>query len=271
VVPQVDLGSGKTTGDEFRMASPAVVISQLKLEGVSAGHEAALDPVVKAAVGQDYSLASTPETLSTAIVNVYRNQGFLDAKVTLVGNETPTIAPDKVSVPMKATIVEGDQYRLGSMTLAGSVLMTQDEFLKHSLLKPGDVANQELLRRTLQSISGPYRNKGYIRAKIAAAPTFNPAAHTVDYAIDVTPGDQFHLGKLELANASDAQRAKFMTVWKMKTGDAYDAGYVSSFLVKNKEALHEFDGYSASYKQYEHEDTHVVDLVVTLQHGGPLH
>jgi hypothetical protein len=30
------------------------------------------------------------------------------------------------------------------------------------------------------------------------------------------------------------------------------------------------DGYSASYKQFEHEDTHVVDLVVTFHQGGPL-
>jgi outer membrane protein insertion porin family len=271
VTPQVELGSGRTTGDEFRMASPPVVISEVKLEGVAPGHEAPLEPVIKAAVDQEYSHATTPETLSTAIVNVYRNQGFLEAEVTLVGNDPPTVTPEKVSVPVKVTIAEGDQCRIGKFVLAGTVLTTQEEFSKHTLLKRGDIANQELLRRTLQSLSGPYRNQGYIRAKIGAVPTLDPAAHTVDYAINVTPGDQFHLGKLELAQASDEQRAKFMTVWKLKTGDPYDSSYVSSFLVKNRDLLHDFDGYSASYKQYEHEDTHVVDLVVTLQHGGSLH
>jgi hypothetical protein len=32
--------------------------------------------------------------------------------------------------------------------------------------------------------------------------------------------------------------------------------------------LHELDGLSASYKQSEHEDSHVVDLTVTFQKGG---
>ncbi len=78
------------------------------------------------------------------------------------------------------------------------------------------------------------------------------------------------MGKLELANVSDTQRAQFLSVWKMNAGDPYDASYPPSFLVKNHASLRAFDDYSASYKQYEHEDTHIVDLVVTFQHGGPL-
>jgi len=42
------------------------------------------------------------------------------------------------------------------------------------------------------------------------------------------------------------------------------------FLVKYKDQLHSLDGWSASYKAYEHEDVPVVDLVVTFQQGGPL-
>jgi outer membrane protein insertion porin family len=259
-----------TPAEEFRLTTPKVVVSQLTFTGVSPDLLTRLDPVAKAAVGEDYSARITTQELTTAITSVYRNNGYLDVDVPSVAKETPTLAPDKISVPMKATIVEGAQYHLGKLTLDGSVLMSQEEFQKRALLKPGDIANQELLRRTLLTVSSPYRTKGYLRAKISAAPSLNPTTHIADYAIHVEPGDQWHMGKLELANVSDTQRAQFLSVWKMNAGDPYDASYPPSFLVKNHASLRAFDDYSASYKQYEHEDTHIVDLVVTFQHGGPL-
>jgi outer membrane protein insertion porin family len=264
------MNGSQLLAEQFRLASPPVAISQLIFQGASPDQQATLAAVAKEAVGEDYSLSVTPDELTTAIETVYHNQGYLDAKVTAIGNDAPVIAPDKVSVPMKATIVEGGQYRLGKLTLDGSVLMSQEEFSKRALLKPGDIANQELLRRTLQIPGAPYRTKGYLRAKIGATPTLDPTTHVVDYAIHVQPGDQFHMGKVELANLSDPQRAKFLSVWKMQPGDPYDVSYPSSFLVKNAASLHDLDGYSASYKQYEHEDTHIVDLVVSFKRTGPV-
>ena len=269
-VPVVDLKTNQPVAESFRLASPAVVLSTLTLDGASPDQAVKLAPIVQAAAGQEYSLATSADTLTAAILNVYRNQGYLDARVTKINALAPSLTPDRVSVPMTATIDEGGQYRIGRLTLAGSVLMSQEEFQKKTVLKTGDVANQELLRRTLLSISSPYRNKGYIRAKIAAVPTLDAATHVASYAIDVTPGEQFRLGKVELANVTDTQRAQFAQVWKMSTGDPYDESYTNNFLVRNKATLHAFDGYSAGYKQYEHEDTHVVDLVVTFRKDAAL-
>jgi len=270
VLPVYPPDSKQLAAEEFRVTSPPVTVSQLTVEGASPAFSDKLAPVVKAAVGEDFSLSITPDELSTAITNVYRNEGFLDVQVTAVRNETPTITPDKVSVPVKAVVVEGGQYRLGKLTLDGTVLMSQEEFQKRAFLKPGDIANQELLRKTLLIAGAPYRSKGYLRARIGATPTLDASTHTVDYVVHVAPGEQWRMGKLDVLNLTDAQRVKFLSVWSMKPGDVYDVGYPSSFLVKNKTALQELAGYSAGYKQYEHEDTHIVDLVVSFQHGGPL-
>jgi outer membrane translocation and assembly module TamA len=231
LVPVVDMKTNQPVAESFRLVTPAVVLSTLTLDGVSPDQAAKLAPIVQAAAGQEYSLETSAETLTTAILNVYRNQGYLDARVTKINATTPSLTPDKVSVPMTATIDEGGQYRIGKLTLAGSVLMSQEEFQKKAVLRPGDIANQELLRRTLLSVSGPYRNKGYIRAKIAAVPKLDAATHVASYAIDVTPGDQFHLGRIELASVTDTQRAQFLQVWKMNAGDPYDESYTNNFLV----------------------------------------
>ncbi|MGC1159175.1 MAG: POTRA domain-containing protein, partial [Acidobacteriaceae bacterium] len=169
-----------------------------------------------------------------------------------------------------ATIAEGGQYKVAGLHLTGDVLMTPEEFTKAAKLHPGDIANEDLLRGTLAMIATPYKAHGYLRAKIDAAPTMDSANHTVDYAITVAPGPVFHMGELSLVNLNDQQKAQVLQYWPLHAGDVYDAVLVPQFLTKYKNQLHALDGWSASYKAYEHEDSHIVDLVVTFRAGGPL-
>lgn len=104
-----------------------------------------------------------------------------------------------------------------------------------------------------------------------ATPRVDTASHTVDYTITVQPGAVFHMGALSLVNLNDQQRAQVLQYWPLHAGDVYDAVVVPQFLLRYKNQLHSLDGWSATYKAYEHEDTHIVDLVVTFRPGGSLH
>ena len=53
----------------------------------------------------------------------------------------------------------------------------------------------------------------------------------------------------------------------MNPGDVFDATYPPGFLKQNAAKLHSLDDFSATYKQAEHEDTHAVDLAITLRKG----
>jgi outer membrane protein assembly factor BamA len=267
--------SGKTVGVAFQIDSPAVQIAEVTFAGASAGLADPVGAIEKAAAGQEFNEA-TEATLDTALRAVYHRQGYLDVAMTKFAHGEPQFADGKVRVPVSATIVEGAQYRLAGLTLSGDVLMTQEEFAKRAKIHVGDVVNEDLLRATLAEIAAPYKARGYLRANIKANPTFDRAAsfdhpaHTVSYAIDVTPGPVYHMGKLTLVNLDDEKKAQVLKYWPMKEGDAYDATAAPGFLNRNRSNLHALDGWSASYKQYEHEDTHVVDLVITFRPGGPL-
>lgn len=78
------------------------------------------------------------------------------------------------------------------------------------------------------------------------------------------------MGQLALQNVSDEQRAEILRVWPLHAGDVYNVGEVASFLVMHKKELHSLDGWSATWKAFAHQDTHIVDVVVTFRQGGPL-
>lgn len=260
----------RDAGVQFHIDTPPVEIGSVSFAGASGGWAEPLAAIEKAAVGQDFDPA-TEATLATALRAIYHRQGYLDVAMTGFAHGEPQVADGKVMVPVNATIVEGGQYRLAGLHLTGDVLMTPEEFTKAAKIHPGDIANEDLLRGTLAMVATPYKAHGYLRAKIAANPSMDAATHTVDYAITIEPGPVFHMGELSLVNLNDQQKAQVLQYWPLRTGDVYDAVLVPQFLNKYRNQLHSLDGWSASYKAYEHEDSHIVDLVVTFRPGGPLH
>jgi outer membrane protein assembly factor BamA len=268
-VPARD-GAMKDAGIRFHIDAPPVELGAVNLTGASSAWTDPVAAIEKAAMGQDFDPANEA-TLETALRAIYHRQGYLDVALTGYAHGDPQVAGGKVMVPVAATIEEGAQYKLVGLHLSGDALMTPEEFAKAAKIHPGDVANEDLLRGTLAAISIPYKQHGYLRAKINATPTKDVTAHTVDYAIAIEAGPVFHMGELSLVSLNDQQKAQVLQYWPLRPGDVYDAVVVPQFLTKYRNQLHSLDGWSASYKAYEHEDTHIVDLVVTFRAGGPLH
>jgi outer membrane protein insertion porin family len=272
--PDIDQATGKARSLDFHVTDPLIQIGAVTFTGASPEFSDRLGEIGKAATKVDYFTYETPGTLTQAVQSVYYDRGYLEVEVPSVAASAPLIdtagGATVVRVPVTVAIDEGLQYKLGQFTVAGSVLMSQADYQSKALLKPGDIVEQEKLKRSLQMLSAPYVTRGYLRAKISATATFHRDQKTADYMVQVTAGDVYHMGKLEVKELSPELTALFLTNWKMEAGAPYDTSYPALFLKKNAKELHVLDGYSASYKQYEHEDTHVVDLVVTFRRGGPL-
>lgn len=268
-VPRKDGSSGAINGVEFRIDSPPVQIGEVKFSGASGAWTDKLAAIQKAAAGQDYS-EGAESTLRQAVNAIYHRQGFLDVSMTHFAYGQPQFLNGKVLVPVSITLQEGPQYFLKGLTLSGDILMTPEEFSKRAKIHANDVANEDLLRQTLAEVARPYKAKGYLRATINANPVFDRWTHTVEYAVTVIPGPVFHMGKLTLLNLDAEKQALIMKYWTLNQGDAYDATYAPTFRNRNRNNLHALDAWSATYKQYENEETHSVDLVVTFQQGGPV-
>jgi outer membrane protein assembly factor BamA len=263
--------TGKLAAILYRVLAPSITVGAVTYTGVSPELARDIEPIALAATGQDYSAIATPAKLSQDIRNVYHNKGYLDEKTAGFTIKEPSVHNEKAVVPIAMEISEGSQYHVGAVTLAGDVLMSNSDFQKRSLLHTGDVAEENKLRNTLYMVAQPYRAKGYLHAHISADATHHPGPPpTVDYAIKVLPGDDYHMGKLTLEGFNETQKEEFLAVWRMNPGDPFDATYPPGFLKQNAAKLHSLDDYSATYKQTEHEDTHAVDLAITLRKGGPV-
>jgi outer membrane protein insertion porin family len=267
-VPKKDSGAGgagnRGDGIEYHIDAPPVEVGSVHLSDVSAAWAEPVLAIQKAEVGQDFDPA-TEATLATALGTIYHRQGYLQVALTRYAHGEPQLVDGKVMVPVSAVVVEGPQYRVREMEFAGDSVMTPEQFAKLAQLHMSDIANEELLHATLAEMAQAYKSHGYLHAKVDATPKLDSATRTVDYVFSVAPGPVFTMGTLGLVNASDVQRAEVMKVWPLREGDVYNAVLAEQFLVKYRNQLPSLEGWSASVKGYEHEDSHVVDLVVTFR------
>lgn len=266
-LPAIDENGNKTV--RFHIDSPRVVIGSVALSGVDPAFADAVSAIQKAAAGQDFD-GATKATLEVALKAVYHRKGYLSEALAGFAHGQPELSGGKVLVPITGAVTAGPQYRVAALALAPGSALSAADFARVAQLHPGDVANEDRLRATLALVSGAYQASGYMDARVDAPPMLDSAAHTVSYSVAVTPGPLFHMGQLTLVGLNDRQRNDVLSVWPLHQGDVYNSIKVSGFLIQHRSELHSLDGWSASFKQYTHLDTHIVDLVVTFHRGGPL-
>jgi outer membrane protein insertion porin family len=263
--PASDPGSSELRAIAYHLTQPSVAIGPLSFTGDTAGWTPDLESVAKASAGKEYAEGDSATVLSNTVVHVYRAKGYAEAKVLAATPGAPVEENGKILVPFTVSIAAGEQYRLGRFSLVGSTLVDQAELNKAAPLKSGDLAEEAKLRASLLLVTEPYAAKGYIDAKVDATPVFHADTHLVDYDIRVSPGEPYHMGEFTVLQLDDMRKAKVLEVWALKAGDPFDPGYAPQFLKKNAARLHALDGYSASYRQIKHFDTHAVDLEVTFK------
>jgi len=255
-------------GMVFSITNPAVQVRSLQVEGVSPIAQAKVAEVQKAIAGSDYEHGSE-DAARKRLEDAYKDLAFLDVAIDPPARSAPAVTPGKILVDLTTGAHEGAQYHLARLELPVTSIVPAADLEKAATLKPGDLATRIELLATASRVDRQFTRHGYMDAKFSATTTKDTSAHTVVYTLSVVPGEQFHQASVKALNLTPEQQRDFDSAWKLRPGDPYDEDYVATFLKQNRN-LKSLTGYSATYKQAAHLDTHEVDLTLTFVKGGSL-
>ena len=252
----------------FSISNPPVQVQSLHVEDVSPLAAPKVAEVQKAISMSDFEVGSE-DAARKRLEDAYKDLAFLDVAIDQPTHTAPIVTPDKILVDLTTTAHEGTQYHLAKLELPATSIVPMADLEKAATLKPGDLATRIELLSTAARVDRQFTRHGYMDAKFSATTTKDTAAHTVVYTLNVIPGEQFHLASVKAVNLTPEQQKDFDSAFKLHPGDPYDEDYVATFLKQNRN-LKSFTGYSATYKQAAHVDTHGVDLTMTFVKGGSL-
>ncbi len=262
--------NGDQVAIAYRIDAPAVVVEPVRIEGYSGVWTQPLQSVEKAIDGQPFD-ASMRDKVTAAVRAVYDGRGFLGMTMTDPAWGEPRLMGVKILVPLKVAITSegGGQFRVSGLHLEGDLFMTDEQFAQRSKLHVGDVANPGFWKQTQEMIAAPYKTHGYIEAKIDAVPALDRTKHTVDYTIKVEPGAVYRIGKLTVANLSEAQKAEVLPYWKMREGDVFNASLIPQFMEDyhrlRAPELQSIRGWSFHAKWTADKSAHTVDVLLTFE------
>ena len=221
------LGSQKLTAVNFTVVSPAVHIGRIQLAGVSPAMQAKASLLVSGQAGNSFDTENTAIGLQHAFEDLYHDQDYAAVQVEVAQNDPLFVSDQSIDVPYAVTIKEGGIYKLGTIDLPTGALITRAEVEKKLSKTPKGSGRQ--LDLFVLAVRDAYSARGYLDCSVVLHPSFNEAAHIVNYNLEIAPGPQYRLGSVKFDGAPDAMAAKLKLAWKLASGDVFDQNYLLNF------------------------------------------
>ncbi len=130
------------------------------------------------------------------ILQLYADHGYIQARV-----ESTEIVPDlaRKKVTLRVRVVEGPQFRTGTIAITGNEILTTEEVRKLVSLKEGGVFSRGALRNSVRAIVDRYSELGRARAEVDPRTANDLANLKVDVSIPIVEGGPVYVERINIA------------------------------------------------------------------------
>ncbi len=205
-----------------------VLVRDMDFPGAGTAEIPALQAAGKPLSGQDYTRTKMRVQERLNFLPVYRSRGYLKAQFAdaraKVNEDGATTLVD-VTFPVNP----GPQYKLTQIQWSGNTVFPAEKLQELIHLKSGEPANAVQLGDDLEQVQKLYGTKGYLLANVSSTPEMDDAQSVVSFQLNVTEGDLYRMGELEINGIKADTAKKLATQWQLKAGDPFDDSYMDRF------------------------------------------
>lgn len=218
---------------QFHPAAGLPNVALVTFEGNKAVRDTELQNAIAAvAFGQPYTESNFRLLLESQVAPVYEKSGYLRVKFPSI-TTTPSVQVKGVDV--KVAVEEGEQYKLGDVTVIGAMADQSKHILRVAKIPPMKVVDFDQIRSAIVRIKGALRHEGYLDVEVSLDREINDEKKIVNLVLVPQPGPQYTFGKLQVKGLGLDSVAAVEKAWVLKKGDPYPGEYPSYFLSRVKE------------------------------------
>ena len=155
------------------------------------------------------------------LVAYYRGLGFFKARI---GREL-SYSKSKKWVSVKFIIDEGPRFKIRNVSVIGNKQYSSEELLANLNLNGGEFFNQSEMTADIGKIQDKYGGVGYVFADVKADPRFLEEPGQLDLVYNVTEGDRYRVGKINVRIKGEYPHTQLTTILNrlsLKPGDIID-------------------------------------------------
>jgi outer membrane protein insertion porin family len=130
------------------------------------------------------------------ILQLYADHGFIQARI-----ESHEILPDleRGKIVLRTRLVEGPQFRVGTVTIQGNETLPEAEIRRLLLFKEGDVFGRSRLRRSLLDVADRYSEIGRPRAEITPTTETDAQTQRISIALTIREGGEVYVERINIS------------------------------------------------------------------------
>jgi outer membrane protein insertion porin family len=166
--------------------------------------------------------------------NLYYNKGYIQVQVgepviepkQYTFRECYFWGPDKTFIrknelSILINIKEGDQFRVGSVTIKGNQIISSDELEKEIKLKRGEIFSRDVLRQDVNRIIDRYDGLARPFANVVPLFDIDQNKKTVAVTIDIQEGGEIRIGRIDITGNSKTRDKVIRREMRLAEGDLY--------------------------------------------------
>ena len=134
-------------------------------------------------------LAADQETLKS----YYQDRGYVRFAV---DSTQVTITPDKKDIYVSMNVTEGEKYKINKVSLAGDLVLEENELRGLVFVEPGDVFSRNKMVQGKDFIQRKLGDEGYAFAKVKVIPIINDETRKVELSYFVNPGKKVYVRRI---------------------------------------------------------------------------
>lgn len=148
----------------------------------------------------------------------YQNEGFIDFEVKNV-EFRPAEGEDSVDIVIH--VVEGNQYRVGSLQIAGQTLFTEEQIRRRLKMKENDIFSPITMDEDVERVRELYGGDGYIDSNVATRQM--PAAESgrMDLSYRISEGPQVFVERIIIQGNNKTKDKVIRREVALAPGDIY--------------------------------------------------
>jgi outer membrane protein assembly factor BamA len=258
-------GAGETsvTALQFSVTGVRLVVGQVEIQGARVVDAATVSGALQPLLATDYDQAFVREFVRQQVGSLYERLGYLRVAFSAPTVELLSGSTQDLMVTVK--VAEGDQFRLREIRWEGNEAIPSVELAKLVHVLPGQPADTVQFESDLDEVQGLYETKGYIGARASFKPSFDDAARTVAFDVQIQEGDLYSMGQLEIAGIDPERAEALRKTSELAPGQPYDRSYWNTFISKSSRLLPTSKTtWKASREESVHAETKTVDVTLTF-------
>ena len=154
------------------------------------------------------------------ILQIYRNEGFLDVKI----NQSKIIITPFGSnrIDLQIPINEGSRSYFGTQNVFGQAIIDSNDLLKDSLITTGKPYSPTLLSKERSRLIKLYGDRGYLDTKIRIQRKPNLIKNQIDLVFEITENNKFSVNSIEVRGNEKTKTIVLIRELALAPGETFD-------------------------------------------------